>query len=180
VTKIAETLECLPSLRHLGLSIYKDFPHLLNGRTFSFKLASLSFYLSNDTQLQDFLNSQPSLTTVDICFREPTVRPKFNAGYRRIFMAPTVKVIAITSETRRSPLGDLIDSDLFVLSTAKFKIHDRLRLPMPNTHTATGTKFSLCRTFDNPESKGHLDNITIRQLVQSSRALQSAVDHNGE
>jgi hypothetical protein len=53
-------------------------------------------------------------------------------------MAPTftvipavpVKVIAITSETRRSPLGDLIDSDLFVLSTAKFKIHDRLRLPL--------------------------------------------------
>jgi hypothetical protein len=72
VTKIAETLEFLPSLRHLGLSIYMDFPHLLNGRTFSFKLASLSFYLSSDTQLQDFLNSQPSLTTVNIYFREPS------------------------------------------------------------------------------------------------------------
>jgi hypothetical protein len=70
--KIAETLEFLPSLRHLGLNVYFNFTHLLYGRTFSFKLESFSFYLSYDTHLQNFLNSQPSLTTVDISFNKPS------------------------------------------------------------------------------------------------------------
>jgi hypothetical protein len=71
-TKIAETLEFLPSLRHLGLNVHFNFTHLLDGRTFSFKLESFSFYLSYDSHLQKFLNSQPSLTTVDICFHKPS------------------------------------------------------------------------------------------------------------
>jgi len=70
--KIAETLEFLPSLRHLGLNVYFNFTHLLYGRTFSFKLESFSFYLSYDTHLQNFLNSQPSLTTVDFRFHQPS------------------------------------------------------------------------------------------------------------
>jgi hypothetical protein len=69
-TMIAETLEFLPSLRHLGLSVYFNFTRLLNGRTFSFKLESFSFNLSYDTHLRNFLNSQPSLTTVDIRFNQ--------------------------------------------------------------------------------------------------------------
>jgi hypothetical protein len=69
-TRIAETLEFLPSLRHLGLVIYPDYNDLLNGRTFSFKLESLTFYLSYDTYIQKFLDSQPSLTTVDICIHD--------------------------------------------------------------------------------------------------------------
>jgi hypothetical protein len=68
--KIAETLEFLPSLRHLGLNVYNDFIHQLNGRTFSFKLKSFSFY-SYDIRLQNFLNSQPSLTTIDIRLHDP-------------------------------------------------------------------------------------------------------------
>jgi hypothetical protein len=70
VTKIVETLEFLPSLRHLGLNVYYGFNHLLSGRTFTFKLESFSFHLPHDTHLRDFLNSQPSLTSVDIRFRE--------------------------------------------------------------------------------------------------------------
>jgi hypothetical protein len=66
--KIAETLEFLPSLRHLGLKVHDDLAQQLNGRTFSFKLESLSLYYY-DTRLQNFLNSQPSLTTVDFDFR---------------------------------------------------------------------------------------------------------------
>jgi hypothetical protein len=72
--RIAETLEFLPSLRHLGLIVYDDFTnyiynHLLKGRTFSFKLESLTLHLPNGgTHLRDFLNSQPSLTTVSIRF----------------------------------------------------------------------------------------------------------------
>jgi hypothetical protein len=68
--RIAEMLEFLPSLRHLGLNIYRDFTHQLNGRTFSFKLESFTFY-SCDTRIQNFLKSQPSLTTVNISF-QPT------------------------------------------------------------------------------------------------------------
>jgi hypothetical protein len=70
-TMIVETLEFLPSLRHLGLNVRNDFTGQLNGRTFSFKLESFSFYLSYDTDLQNFLNSQPSLTTVDFKFHGP-------------------------------------------------------------------------------------------------------------
>jgi hypothetical protein len=69
-TKIAKTLEFMPSIRHLGLNVHTDFNHLLKGRTFSFKLESFSFYLSYDKYLKNFLNSQPSLTTVDICLRD--------------------------------------------------------------------------------------------------------------
>jgi hypothetical protein len=70
--KIAETLEFLPSLRHLGLNVYFNFTRLLNGRTFSFKLESFSFHLLYDTDLRNFLNSQPSLTTVDFSFHKPS------------------------------------------------------------------------------------------------------------
>ena len=75
-TKIAETLEFLPSLRHLGLYVYFNFTRLLKGRTFSFKLESFSFYSSN-TDIQEFLNSQPSLTTVNICFRNDLYSHRF-------------------------------------------------------------------------------------------------------
>jgi hypothetical protein len=73
--KIVETLEFLPFLRHLGLCVYFNFTSLLKGRTFSFKLESFSFYLPYDTHLRDFLNSQPSLTTVDIRFHRPSKFP---------------------------------------------------------------------------------------------------------
>jgi hypothetical protein len=68
--RIAETLEFLPSLRHLGLNIYPNFTHELNGRTFSFKLESFSFY-SCDKYLKKLINCQPSLTTVAIGFDDP-------------------------------------------------------------------------------------------------------------
>ena len=72
--KIVETLEFLPSLRHLGLYVYFNFTRLLEGRTFSFKLESFTFNLSYDTnpRYPDFLNSQTSLTAVKILLNSQT------------------------------------------------------------------------------------------------------------
>ena len=138
-TRIAETLEFLPSLRHLGLRTYRDFTRLLNGRTFSFKLESLSFYLApfgydNDTHLRAFLNSQPSLTTVYICFREPRELPRLE--FDRTCLPNLTRVTTHFSDTeeiiRGRPVSEItcigvphvernIALDFFSLSTAPIR-----------------------------------------------------------
>jgi hypothetical protein len=138
LTKIMETLEFLPSLRHLGLSVYNDFNHPLKGRTFSFKLESFSFNLSYDTHLRDFLNSQPSLTTVDICLQEWEIpRLEFDRRCLPNLTRVTTKFIDAEEIIHGRPVSEItctgvpsiyhgIDLDFFALSTApirKLTIH---------------------------------------------------------
>jgi hypothetical protein len=108
-TKIVETLEILPSLRHLGLNVYDDFNHLLKGRTFSFKLESFSFNLSYDTYLRDFLNSQPSLTTVDICFPASWENPRLEFDRRCLPNLTRVTTLFIDAEEiiRGRPVSEI-------------------------------------------------------------------------
>jgi hypothetical protein len=131
-TRIAETLEFLPSLRHLGLHTYRDFTQQLNGRTFSFKLESFTFY-SCDADLRNFLNSQPSLTTVDIRFQQYYPRleletkclPNLNQvtadfiDAEKIIPGRPVSEITCIGAPRHI---DNITLDFFTLSTAPIRI----------------------------------------------------------
>jgi hypothetical protein len=130
-TRIAETLEFLPSLRHLGLRTYRDFTRLLNGRTFSFKLESLTFY-SYDIRLQNFLNSQPSLTTVDIGFRKYSPRLEFETKCLPNLTRVTADFIDAEEIIRGRPVSEItcvgepdvqynITLDFFALSTAPIR-----------------------------------------------------------
>ena len=137
--KVVETLEFLPSLRHLGLNVHNDFTGQLNGRTFSFKLESFSFYLPYDTDLRNFLNSQPSLTTVNIRFHDPRVfqNPSRLEFERKILPNLTRVTTYITDAEeiiRGRPVSEItckgqpynITLDFFALSTApiqKLTIH---------------------------------------------------------
>ena len=132
--KIAETLEFLPSLRHLGLNVNFNFAYLLNGRTFS--LESFSLNLSYGTHLQKFLNSQPSLTTVDFRFHQPSkfylprmeferkclpnltrVTTEFTDAEEFIRGRPVTEITCINAIDIHSN----ISLDLFALSTAPIR-----------------------------------------------------------
>ena len=132
--KIAETLEFLPSIRHLGLNVHNDFNHLLKGRTFSFKLESFSLNLAYDTHLRDFLNSQPSLTTVDICYKESWGFPRLEFGRRYLpnLTRVTTSVWCVDQIIRGRPVSEItcadpidihstISLDFFALSTAPIR-----------------------------------------------------------
>jgi hypothetical protein len=132
--QIAETLEFLPYIRHLGLNVHGDFNHLLNGRTFNFKLESFSFNLFDDTHLRDFLNSQPSLTAVDICFQDTWGSPCLEFDRRCLpnLTRVTTDFIDAKEIIRGRPVseitcidepdvGDDITVDFFALSTAPIR-----------------------------------------------------------
>jgi hypothetical protein len=129
--KIAETLEFLPSLRHLGLNVHFNFTHLLNGRTFSFKLESFSFNLYYDTHVQKFLNSQPSLTTIDIRFHQYPPRMEFERKCLPNLTRVTTYFIDAEELIRGRPVSEItcigepdernITLDFFSLSTAPIR-----------------------------------------------------------
>ena len=146
--KLVDTLQNLSSLRHLTLSINYGFTPLPGGRTFNFKLDSFSFQLSYDQNLISFLDSQPSLTTIDFWPNEgdesqidATCLPNLTRVAARLrdlnYLIPGRPVSDVTCYTASSRDFDL---NLFTRSTApiqKLKINYGFLYPTPGSLLAS-------------------------------------------
>jgi hypothetical protein len=145
---LADTLQNLSSLRHLTLSINYGFSPLPGGRTFNFKLDSFSFQLSYDQNLRSFLDSQPSLTTIDFWPNErdgpqidATCLPNLTRVAARLcdlnYLIPGRPVSDVTCYTTSSTVFDL---NLFTRSTApiqKLTINYSFLYPTPGSLLAS-------------------------------------------